>query len=104
VAIVAMDSKAVEIAPDGVEEALTGFGQGELAGAALKQADAKIALQGRDVAADRRRGQRQPPGRRRKAAGFRAADKGFQVGEGFHGHFQVMLESNSTNYRLITHQ
>ena len=76
--------QVVEIAPDRVQEALAGFGQRELPRAALKQPDAEIALQHRDVAAHRRRGQRKPPRGGRKAAGFGAADEGFEVGERFH--------------------
>ena len=86
VATLAIDClQVLEIAPDREQEALAGFGQRQLARAALKQPDAEIALQHRDVAADRGRGERQPPRGGRKPAGFGAADKGFEVGERFHG-------------------
>ena len=94
----------VQIAADREQEALAGFGQRQLPGAALKQPDAEIALQHRDVAAHRGRGERQPPRGGRKAACFGASDEGFEVRERFHGHLQVMLESNYSHYRLITQQ
>ena len=86
VATLAIDAcSSSRLSCDRVQEALAGFGQRQLPRAALKQPDAEIALQHRDVAADRRRGQRQPPRGGRKAAGFGAADEGFEVGERFHG-------------------
>ena len=61
----------LQIVLDREQEALAGFGQRQLPGAALKQPDAEIALQHRDVAADRRRGERKPSRRGREAAWFR---------------------------------
>ena len=72
------------LSADREQEALAGLGQRQLPGAALKQADSEVALQHRDVAADRGRGQRQPPRGGRKAAGFGAADEGLEVGERLH--------------------
>ena len=69
----------------GEQEALAGLGQSQLPGRSLKQPDTEIALQHRHVAADRRRGQGKPSRCNREAAGFRAADEGFEVGQCLHG-------------------
>ena len=65
-------------------ESLARLGQGELARAAMKQPDAEISFQRRDVAAHRRRGKRQAACGSRKPAGIRASDEGFEICQGFH--------------------
>jgi hypothetical protein len=58
VATLAIDAlQFIKIVSDRMKKALAGFGQGELPGAALKQAYAEVALQHRDVAAHRGRGE-----------------------------------------------
>src|SRR5207244_3938036 len=82
----------LQIVPDRVQETLAGFSQSELACAAVKQPDAEVSLQHRDIAAHGRRGERQPPRCRREAARFGASDEGFEVRESLHRpYFQVML-------------
>ncbi len=72
----------------GEQKALASLGQGQLAGRSLKEPNTEIALQHRHVTADRRRGQGEPSRGDREAAGFRAADKGFEVGQSFHVAFK----------------
>src|SRR5207244_3538314 len=71
----------LQIAPDRMQETLAGLGQSELACAAVKQPDAEIPLQHRDIAAHRRWGERQPPRRRRETSRFGASHEGFEVRE-----------------------
>src|SRR5258707_14586107 len=67
-----------------MEEAFAGLCQGELPGAALKQADAEIALQHRDIPAHRSGRQGEPPGGGGKASGFGTSDERFEVCQRFH--------------------
>ena len=75
----------LQIASDRVQKTLASFGQGQLPSAALKQPDAEVSLQHRDVAAHGGWGERQPPGRGGETPRFGASDEGFEVCERFHG-------------------
>ena len=106
VATLAIDClQSLQIAADRMEKALARFGQGELARAAMKQPDAEVAFQHRDVAADRGRREGQAAGRRLKTRRLRRFGRRTQGWQAFPWPaFNEYLKDNSSHYRLIIGQ